>query len=919
MSSPVDNSDAAIRAALAWRFGEAELDEARLELRLKGAPVEIERKPLELLMLLLRHPGEVVTKEELIDTLWAGRVVSDSVLTKCVAKLRQALGDEDQTQIKTAHGYGYRFMVPVTRLVTRAAPEPPPPSGLKEGDQPPLRPNWRLVRRFTGARGESWLAEHSKTRELRVFKMATDAEGLAQIKREITLHRLVRDTFGQRDDLIRILDWNLEEAPYFLEVDYCALGNLDEYFASQGGAAHVALTTRLDLVARVADALAACHSAGVLHKDLKPANIFVEATAGGLPTIRLGDFGSGRVLEPDRLQAMHITRLGFTQSISANETTSGTWAYLAPEVVALQPPTIRSDIYSLGVMLYQVVVGDLRRPLAPGWEREVEDELLREDIAAAADTEPARRLSDAGELAQRLRTLESRRAARAAQRSAAADAEQTRRALERAQARRGWLLAVTAVSVIALVITGVSYLRLQDSRDEAEAASQRAAREAAISASVVRFMNEDMLGAVSPYSGVGSNVTVREAVDRASQVVGQRFAEQPHVAAAVHAALGGLYTDLGDIAASDRELQLAADLYRKKVEDPARLFDVLIRLSGNAWDNSRPQAAVGIAEEAVTVAESIRPIDAARRVQAAGELAWVQYQSDEPDAAVPALAESYRQAVALGPDAADVADTIRFRLARTHVYGGTFDEAEPLLREHVAHRIAIRGEDHLDTAFALRDLGTNLALQGRFEESLQTLERVLGIQRARLPTHHREVLETRNELATTHYRARDFATAATQWLSLAEDGSRHEGESHSITITALGNAATALRHQGEFARALPIARRAMEAEARMPDVRPANALVTRFKYAQALLDVGRAADALRLLEDMWGEVQTAFPATSFWPGDVALRRGEALGRVGRKADALPWVEHAIERYSKAEGIDDRRLSEARGVLAALKK
>lgn len=919
MNTQAEEPADAPRSTVAWRFGDAELDEARLELRLQGNPVEIERKPLELLMLLLRHPGEVVTKEELIDTLWAGRVVSDSVLTKCVAKLRQALGDEAQSQLKTVHGYGYRFMVPVTRLATRTAPEAPPPSGLKEGDQPPLRPNWRLVRRFTGARGESWLAEHVKTKERRVFKLATDAEGMAQIKREITLHRLMRDTFGQRDDLIRILDWNLEEAPYFLEVDYCAQGNLDDYFASQGGAARVSLSTRLELVARVADALAACHSAGVLHKDLKPANIFVEAAPDGEPTIRLGDFGSGRVLEPDRLHALHITRMGFTQSLGEGETTSGTWAYLAPEIVASQPPTVRSDIYSLGILLYQVVLGDLRRPLAPGWEREIEDELLREDIAAAADTEPSRRLADAGELAQRLRTLPQRRAERAARLAAAADAERIRRDLERAESRRGWLMAVTGVSLAAVVITGAFYLRLQDSRDQMQAALLRAAQEAAVSEAVVKFMNEDMLGAVSPYTGVGLDVTVREAVDRAAKLVPERFRAQPHVAAAVHAALGALYVDLDDIDASNRELERAAQLYRGEVGDPARLVDVLVLMSGNAWDNARPQAAVEIAEEALAVAESIRPADPRRRVQAAGELAWVRYQGDDPDAAVPALEQSYQQALALGPEAGEIADTLRFRLARTHIYAGTYDQAEPLLREHLAHRVATRGETHLDAAFAMRDLGTNLALQGRFAESLQQLEQALRIQLASLLPHNREVLDTRNETATTHYRAGDFATAATLWLALAEDSSRHQGETHAVTITALGNAATALRQQREYARALPVAKRAMEAEAKLTDVRPADALVTRFKYAQALLDVGRASEALVVLEGVWNEAQSAFPATSFWPGDVALRRGQALARLDRKSEAMPWIDQAIERYTRAEGIDDSRLGEARTIRAELQR
>lgn len=73
----------------------------------------LERKPLEVLKLLLSHAGEVVTKEEMLAGVWAGRVVTDATLTKAVAKLRAALGDHDQAIIRTVHGYGYRLIAPV--------------------------------------------------------------------------------------------------------------------------------------------------------------------------------------------------------------------------------------------------------------------------------------------------------------------------------------------------------------------------------------------------------------------------------------------------------------------------------------------------------------------------------------------------------------------------------------------------------------------------------------------------------------------------------------------------------------------------------------------------------------------------------------------------------------------------------------
>ncbi len=77
-------------------------------------------------------------------------------------------------------------------------------------------------------------------------------------------------------------------------------------------------------------------------------------------------------------------------------------AMLSPQLDAAGEPSVQSDIYALGVVLYQLVVGDFGRPLGQGWEREIEDELLREDIATCVQGLPERRLASAGELAERL-------------------------------------------------------------------------------------------------------------------------------------------------------------------------------------------------------------------------------------------------------------------------------------------------------------------------------------------------------------------------------------------------------------------------------------------------------------------------------------------------------------------------------------
>src|SRR5215471_18325831 len=218
------SSRTAAESAAVWAFGRAEFDDHRHELRVDGRAVALESKPYALLRLLVQRAGETLSKDELIDTVWSGRVVTEGVLAKCVTKLRSALGDDEQDVIKTVHGYGYRLAVPVTARSAITTAEAWAPHA---GEALPGRPHWQFIRELRGGGfGEVWLAEHAKTHERRVFKCAADGAQLHALKREITLYRLLHDSLGERAEIVRIIDWNLDEPPYFVESEYLPDGNL---------------------------------------------------------------------------------------------------------------------------------------------------------------------------------------------------------------------------------------------------------------------------------------------------------------------------------------------------------------------------------------------------------------------------------------------------------------------------------------------------------------------------------------------------------------------------------------------------------------------------------------------------------------------------------------------------------------------
>ncbi|MES2682708.1 MAG: protein kinase [Pseudomonadota bacterium] len=566
-----------------WRFGAFELDEARRELSRQGELVEIEPKPLNMLMLMLRHPGELITKNDLMEALWTGRIVTESVLSNCVTKLRSVLGDEaGAPRIRNLHGYGYRLEAS-PELITELLPQAEAPL-LQVESGVPFRPHWRLRRRL-GLSGETWLAEQPHTGEQRVFKFAHTPRALSALKREVTLYRLLRQTLEDQAQVPDLLDWNFDEPPWFIEAEYCALGSLSDWLEAQGGARALPLETRLGLVIQLAEALGAVHAVGILHKDLKPANVLVSPARNGEVRLKLGDFGSGRLLDSTRLEALAITRLGFSQFVeSGSSSTSGTPLYYAPEVLSGQPTTLKADIYALGVIFYQLVVGDLRRLFAPGWEASVEDELIREDIAAAAAGDPYARLPDALLLAQRLRQLPARREERARQKAEREAAAATVLALHKAESRRAGLRIAAGVLAVGLVVSTVLFWQAAKARD----AAQRAGEQALASRD---FLLRDVLGRLSSGDEPAQRVTVGDLLRTAAEQVGDRFKADPATEAVVRHVLGLALVQLGLREEASREFFAAIEkAHSLTVQSPVAYAGMATSLMTNEYNLNRFQA-----------------------------------------------------------------------------------------------------------------------------------------------------------------------------------------------------------------------------------------------------------------------------------------------------------------------------------------
>ena len=434
-----------------WTFAHCEYIESSRQLLVHGEPVKIESKPLTVLQHLLENPTKVHTKDGLLDANWDTATTEQSLAT-AISKLRIAFGGPREEIILTLSGVGYRLAVPV---ICKLDVQPGPPSlELKRKDPIPGKEKWIAARALGSDENPTvWVAEHQKTFEAHVFKLAVDGVRLRALQREVAISRLLQQALERDERFVRIIEWNFEQAPYFIESEYCGL-NLFE-FSETEDFRRMPVEERVAIVAQIAGAMSAAHNLGIIHNDLKPSNILmmrryvegVESSELGLTAkdwqIKIVDFGVASLNDAgDRLQAMQITDHGQFDPAGQSGRPVGTAMYRAPEL--RKPgatPSIQGDTYALGVILYQTVCGDFLDTPSIGWEERVSDPLLRADVAMAAHNDQEHRLANAGVLAERLKTIELRRDEQRKRNAETAEKQRSDQLAARYRLQMPWILA----------------------------------------------------------------------------------------------------------------------------------------------------------------------------------------------------------------------------------------------------------------------------------------------------------------------------------------------------------------------------------------------------------------------------------------------------------------------------------------------
>ncbi len=366
----------ACNVARGARFGAFELDLEKRELRKRGIRLRLPDQSFEILAMLVARPGELVGREEICQRLWPnGTIVEfEHSVNSAVKRLRDVLGDAGSTPrfIETVPRRGYRFRERVETI------GPPP------GDTPRFR---ILGETGRGAMGVVYRAEDVRLGRTVALKFlpedaANDPAALERFGREARIAASLN-----HPSICTLHGIEEHEGRSCLVMEFLEGTPLDRLIA----AGPLRLDRAIDIADQVCAALSAAHARGILHRDIKPGNLFV--TQDG--PAKVMDFGIAAAA-------------GDTGTASG-----GTPAYASPEQSQRGALDSRSDIFSLGAVLYEMITG--RRMFAGGgdsaspvWPTNVPKAAQRV-IARCVEPDPANRFQTAEELKTALESLKKER------------------------------------------------------------------------------------------------------------------------------------------------------------------------------------------------------------------------------------------------------------------------------------------------------------------------------------------------------------------------------------------------------------------------------------------------------------------------------------------------------------------------------
>jgi tetratricopeptide (TPR) repeat protein len=630
------------------------------------------------------------------------------------------------------------------------------------------------------------------------------------------------------------------------------------------------------LLIDVAQAVAAAHDIGVLHKDLKPANILVVPKTTGGWQIKLADFGSASLFDPSRLHALGITNLGFTQTASLDtQPLTGTLMYLAPEVLAGQSPSAGADVYALGVILYQLTVGDFRKPLAPGWEAEIDDPLLREDIADAACGDPAKRINSAAVLVDRLLTWEERRIRRNELEAAKLRAQVAERKLAETRARRPWVVFAVIALATGVALSSVLYRRAARERDNAK-------RQTAIANSINRFLSEDLLARSNPFVSGKTGESLMDAIKGASPSIDRKFKDEPLIAAHLHQTIARALDNRTDYSDARQEYDRAVALFKQA--DGELSQDAIVvelqrsTLEARSYEKDSLPLAKSILEQQKALMARLkhpRPDLPVWLASAQGMVALIENNAKS-------AAENFQTAVdqaSLLPEFDESARlTFKQRLGFSYIRMGEGAKAEQTFRDLIAAFTRVAGADSPNVLRVRLNLAQAFMIQNKHAEAVQEANAVYPEFLSRLGPDHELTMQLLTTRAQSEGSLELWDDAIHDDLAIHEIAVRKQGPLSFFAVGTLADGSLAQCRAGHYREGESNARQAYESSVKAFGPRAGLTGGAAYSLASCLMGLGKLDEAARLLQQIDVPAVAQLAGDPDWGAGVTLAQGEIAYR-----------------------------------------